>query len=573
MQRRPRPNSNTPFPRPIQSRGTKLPRLRPSSRTRGLPFDEVEDGNIHDKILEFGKKPRTQQRIRPPKQIDYGKRKLEERKKLNAARKGKSIIEKTTFATRAKNRSKNGKAIKSNIDKLPMGALILVFDYSCSTIDGWFQMIRTCRMWKGVLDKNLRVWRILKKRLEKRFKNLKEIEEDKIFDAQKLGSLVKTHYLKERVGYLNVFLKKFGKLYEYNSTMVNPNFVAYFQMNLPNKLFIWLDIVMDVQINGKTFTNYLFKVKKDNYLTFINSKILEFSKFDFSSNPVFEVAISFRSLKIDITHTIEYRLMKQEITGRCIKTKVFNYFLEKNLGLVFFEGDKQLLFGMYEISATQILLGYLFRVLRYKQSLMQGVEKRQLKLFTTKIEKIRKFDYPSIEDYLKDQTDFEVIVSLHNGRNRIFYFINTTAFPFLQEKNPPKSTNFYSKNQNTQRCSWVNFQFEDIGEPLESDKLALHFSNELGISEKMENLLFCEIIIKNHQEICFLDSGIRFVNFNKLNSKMNMAYQAGETKFAQVSFEEEKINFKVEMIFDQKMELMRLDHIEILVHPSCFLNN
>ena len=75
-------------------------------------------------------------------------------------------------------------------------------------------------MWKGALDKNLRVWRILKKRLEKRFKNLKEIEEDKIFDAQKLGSLVKTYYLKERVGYLNVFLKKFAKLYDYNSTMV-----------------------------------------------------------------------------------------------------------------------------------------------------------------------------------------------------------------------------------------------------------------------------------------------------------------------------------------------------------------
>ena len=168
-----------------------------------------------------------------------------------------------------------------------------------------------------------------------------------------------------------------------------------------------------------------------------------------------------------------------------------------------------------------------------------------MKLFSTKIEKIKNFDYPSIEDYLKDQTDFEVIVSLHNGRKRIFYFISTTAFPFLQEKNPSKNTNFYSKNQylNKGGNKWVNFKFEDIGEPLESDKLALHFTNELGISEKMENLLFCEIIIKNHQKICFLDSGIRFVNFNKLNSKLDMNYQAGETKFASVSFEEEKVNF------------------------------
>ena len=123
-------------------------------------------------------------------------------------------------------------------------------------------------------------------------------------------------------------------------------------MNLPNKLFIWLDIVMDVKINERTFSNYLFKVKKDNYLTFINSKIEEFQKFSFSLNPVFKIAISFRSLKIDIKHTIEYEIKKQEILGGCIKTKVFNYFLQKNLGLVYFEGDKQLLYGVYEISAT-----------------------------------------------------------------------------------------------------------------------------------------------------------------------------------------------------------------------------
>lgn len=123
--------------------------------------------------------------------------------------------------------------------------------------------------------------------------------------------------------------------------------------------------------------------------------------------------------------------------------------------------------------------------------------------------------YHSIEEFLQDETDFEVILSIHNGKERVFYFINTTAFPFLTRNGEnPLFSNFNSKKSE----KMVTFSFEDIGEPLMSDNFNLHFSNSLGISEKIEGLVFCEVLVKNHRKMCFLDSGVRLVTSQNSNT-------------------------------------------------------
>jgi ABC-type lipopolysaccharide export system ATPase subunit len=35
--------------------------------------------------------------------------------------------------------------------------------------------------------------------------------------------------------------------------------------------------------------------------------------------------------------------------------------------------------------------------------------------------------------------------------------------------------------------------------------------NELGISEKIEGLCFCEILVKDHERMLLTDSGVRFI--------------------------------------------------------------
>lgn len=166
------------------------------------------------------------------------------------------------------------------------------------------------------------------------------------------------------------------------------------------------------------------------------------------------------------------RIHKTEILNKCEKTKVFNFLLRKNLALVYFEEDANLLYGILEISASDLINKFASYVLGQKNLLVKGVigsgsnqklspssleaEKKILAKkaegFLTKLEKRLSLipTYPRLTDYLQDQADFEVIASIHNGRERILYFIDTRSLPVvLTVKN--------SKNKNSER---LVFKFE-----------------------------------------------------------------------------------------------------------------
>ena len=58
----------------------------------------------------------------------------------------------------------------------------------------------------------------------------------------------------------------------------------------------------------------------------------------------------------NVMHSLwKENISKKEILENCLKSKVYNYYLNKNLCLVFFEDADEILFGVFEISCQEII--------------------------------------------------------------------------------------------------------------------------------------------------------------------------------------------------------------------------
>jgi len=315
---------------------------------------------------------------------------------------------------------------------------------------------------------------------------------------------------------------------------------------------MWLDIQLDITIGAVSLSNYKFYLKKDNYLTFLTTKIDEFADFKFSGHPTIKVEISLRSLKTDLAFSVTSEFRRADITSNCKKTKVFNYYITKHLCLVFFEGDSSILYGLLEISATDILMNYLTTAINAKSRMIKDSNVKKDK-FITKVERLAEIRYYDINEYLRDETDFEVIVSIHNGLHRVFYFINTiTAVPFLDQ-------------------AMVRFTFKDIGEPLESEDFSLYFDTGLGISESVDQLVYCEVIIKGHRGIIFIDSGIRFVSLEK-SSAIDLGYLGSQACFRAVNAKDKLFEYNIDMVTGRDEGGSRLERVDLIISPLFFIN-
>jgi ribosome biogenesis protein Nip4 len=253
-----------------------------------------------------------------------------------------------------------------------------------------------------------------------------------------------------------------------------------------------------------------------------------------------------------------------------VKTKVFNFYLEKNLAVVFFENDKNLLFGLLELSATEILTKYIDNCIKYKSKLLQNCDPKKKNSMLTKIEKMQNFNFTNIEEFFQSALDFEFVVSLHNGKNRIFYYINTRACPILAKLDASNFQKLNPKNSKIKNENFLRFFYEDVNEPLDSTDFNLWFDNDMGIKEKIPDLGFLEIIVKDHEKIRFLESGFRQILVSKENRRGLMEYGGEETQFFSVKIQKFGIFFEAELVINEQEELFRLDKIDLQLHFSYF---
>ena len=99
--------------------------------------------------------------------------------------------------------------------------MINIFEYHCHNFGDFFELILVSKTFYNILAKSLFVWRHLKVLLEKKFPKLRKIKENQILDFEELKNLVQKFFFKEKLTSIDLFLKKAGKLFDYNSTRVS----------------------------------------------------------------------------------------------------------------------------------------------------------------------------------------------------------------------------------------------------------------------------------------------------------------------------------------------------------------
>lgn len=413
-------------------------------------------------------------------------------------------VQRDTFLSAARKQEKL--SFSQGFKNLPRSAIFRVFEFVYESPTDYFTLILLCKDWYHTLADSLQTWRNMKLVSGKSNKLLAGLDMAGFTEGKALRRLVQKACVEGQLAYINLFMKKISEMYQYNSM----------KMNVPNKIIDWLQLTLDVRIGKDIFVSgHKYSYSKLNYAGFIFTEVKRISKLRFTSFDSLKLSLIFRSPKLSEAVDFSFDIPKKAIIENCNKTRLFNYYIQKNVALIYFDKDDSILKCLFEVSSVHLILRFADIFSRAKQTIAKGIRPKDAKQFETHHERLnRMISYDSVEDYLREQTHFEVSVSIHNGKERVFYFVNTTSRPFMAEHpwsaKPSMSggvTKPYGKGY--PKKSQVQFRFEKLGEPLENTDVYLKLNNELGISEKISDLIFCEVMVKDEEKIRFIDSGMR----------------------------------------------------------------
>ena len=403
--------------------------------------------------------------------------------------------------------------LSSVVRELPRSSLQKIFEYVCSSPRDLLTMLLVCRDWHVSLADSKLTWLVLKQAAGRQNKYLRQLDPDRM-EGEAMKRVVREGVVMDKLERVNVLMKKVDEMFKYNSM----------KMNVPNKIVEWLNIELDLSIHKNiSIQGHKFHYNKMNYASFFFTEVKKVNKLRFAEFDSLKITFHFRSSRLEETVQIPFIIDKREILESCKKTRLFNYYLNKNLALVYFDGDDSILKCLFEISAVHLILSFVSLFQKNKTVLKAVLPQQKAKKFETSHEKFASaLSYDSIADYLKEQTHFEVSVSIHNGKERVFYFVNTTSRPssFSMAKGAGSKAGKQLENRANQG---VRFLFERLGEPLENEDVYLKLNNELGISEKIEDLIFCEVMVKDGEKVRFIDSGLRVFNRQESSEEVDFA--------------------------------------------------
>lgn len=105
-------------------------------------------------------------------------------------------------------------------------------------------------------------------------------------------------------------------------------------------------------INKRTYPNYPFRLRNFNFSSYLYAKMPELSQVPFdlyTPHNMFkdklEISLKFYSKTFKVSHAMGFSWKPEEVADCAIRQKAFNYFLEKNLVITFFEGDSAFLYA------------------------------------------------------------------------------------------------------------------------------------------------------------------------------------------------------------------------------------
>lgn len=137
-------------------------------------------------------------------------------------------------------------------------------------------------------------------------------------------------------------------------------------------------------INKKRYALYPFKLRNFNFSSYLYAKIVELNLIPFDMytphnffKDSLDISITFYSRTYKVSHSLSYKFKPEEIAECAIKQKAFNYFIDKNLIITFFEGDKTFLYCFLEISVLELVTEFRRAI---KANFQQHIEKANKKL-------------------------------------------------------------------------------------------------------------------------------------------------------------------------------------------------
>ena len=466
-----------------------------------------------------------------------------------------------------------------------------IFEFLFENWHDWSNLALVNRFFNNLMTKDQPIWHAIHKRIAIIPRELQNIDDCEISQGkqqkiskykdlynQDVDALIKKEgpeslkkliielTIQKHILKLNEFLNKITPLYEYNSA----------QLNLPNKIFEWLSIELNYTITNENnqiliqSKNFPYRIKVENYVTFLYGKLKNVKDFTLDDFDTLNINQQFHSKKLGKSIDIPTTIKKKELLENCNKTKVFNFFQKTNLALVFFEDDDNLLYGILEISASDIIERFVNLAKLIKGSFTKSIDcKKAEEKYSTNYERQLNLiqNYTSLQDYLTAQVDFEVRVSVHNGRDGLQYFIDTKSVGVVEG----------CKERGYLKSERLVFKFEDLHEPLECDQLFLRLDNEMGIAEKIENLCFCEVVVKDHERSLLVDSGVRFIknDVNVFRKDQNLEYNSDNAEFFEISAAEpfyEYIMLVVKEKGNDNQPRIYLKELEIAIEKDFVIN-
>jgi hypothetical protein len=415
----------------------------------------------------------------------------------------------------------------------------IILEYSIDSIKSYAQISRINRYFYSIInDEGFKViWiNILRKLMSKTFKQ----ENYENLNAIELKNILAEKEKQEILKKFDFFATQIQKAF---SLLAN-------KMRVPEKIINCLDLVASIEIFLNKKSKFKLNKKKlnfrnENFGSYLILNIDEISKIPLNqSDDVLEFQIILQSIflrkQILFSKYLDLNVMKT----KCIQTKVFNIYGEENCLLYFFDGDNKILKAVFNISAASIIDN--FDVILKKDRMISSNNPKIIKKQINETSIYHKFEY-----FFKNESDFEFSLNINNNKDTLFNFIDTKLYPNQIEKESV--------------CFLINCK-ENI-----KSKFELLISDNLGISERIENFVFVNFTLKSQHKFLIISS-----NFSRTIAIENSNDFSHGAEFEKqiILIENDKKTYAIQIdLFQHHQEKTKIvENILIIIKKEYFIN-
>ncbi|KAL4441603.1 hypothetical protein ABPG74_021535 [Tetrahymena malaccensis] len=453
----------------------------------------------------------------------------------------------------------NMQKAKQNIilDRVNYHIQRIILCFAASSYQEVYKLMKVCKKFYQVITSHYRIWECVLTTLTKtqqieflkRFPTFEEMQEN-----QKINVIREYVEVEEKKNVIKLYEKYFTdyrKLFEYCST----------KENLPNKLLQRLKLKVNATINKLKISEKKYLLRSENFSSHLLIKFDEIQKINLQYLDEINFEISFFSVHLKTSVKIARKFKVKDIFEKSVCQKAFCYYEERNFLTCFFEGDSMFLYTLFEISAMELVTRFRFELekrLIYEEKKKLGVKTPKLQMKFLQRD-MSNYQYDSFSQYFKYQSDFEVMINVHNSlKKNLYTFIDTRSFP------------------KTQTESQAQFIFSPGDRFFIENVFSL--DNKSGMKETVKDILLLDLILKDRDRFLICYSGyVRIQDINDLSQKnnvdMNFDYSTADEYQAKRIYFNQPNQYSFELLIIQTKREAILKSINIIINQQIISGN